>query len=310
MACFFVFFKLYGAPKNLTFANSQQSMHPFSINCKGHLRFFDRPVVMGILNLTPDSFYAGSRIQDLDVLCKKAEGMLKAGAQMLDLGACSTRPGSLPPEEEEETRRLVPAIERLHKEFPEALLSADTFRSGVAARALEAGAGMINDVSGLSDEQMAEVAAAHRVPYVLMHTQGTPLTMQQHPDYAHAVQEVALFFAEKSEGLRAKNVHDIILDPGIGFGKNPAHNRELLMAGKLFSSLGFPTLIGVSRKSAVTKILSNTAADALNGSTVLHTLALLSGYSIIRTHDVKEAVEAITLTDFYMKGLSANFVTL
>jgi dihydropteroate synthase len=285
-------------------------MHPFSLNCKGQLYSFDRPLVMGILNLTPDSFYAASRLQDLDALCKKEEQMLHEGALFLDVGACSTRPGSLPPDDEEEIRRLIPALERLHKEFPDAILSADTFRSGVASLALEAGASMINDVSGLADEQMAAVVSAHRAPYVLMHTRGTPLTMQQNPEYTHAVKEVAHFFAEKSSQLRTKKVHDIILDPGIGFGKKPEHNRELLMAGKLFSALGFPTLIGVSRKSAVTKILANAAGEALNGSTVLHTLALLSGYAIIRTHDVKEAVEAISLTDFYMKGLSANFVTL
>jgi len=274
-------------------------MLPFSLNLKGRPVFFDEPLVMGIINLTPDSFFFDSRKAGEEVL-HTAERMLSEGAAILDMGGCSTRPGSLPPGEEEELRRLIPAVEAVHHRFPDALISADTFRTRVASEAIAAGACMINDVSGMADSALPALAASFSVPYILMHTRGTPDNMQQKATYHDVVQEVGLFFAEKISLLLELGVHDIILDPGIGFGKLPEHNRALLQAGDVFSRLGFPLMVGVSRKSAVTRVLQVPASDALNGTTVLHTLALQRGYGILRAHDVKEAVEAIRLTRFYL----------
>jgi dihydropteroate synthase len=272
-------------------------LHPqHTLNCKGRLLTLDRPLVMGILNLTPDSFFEGSRVQNGAGLLARAGQMLAEGADILDIGGMSSRPGSDVVSEEEELKRVLPAIEALHRRFPQAILSADTVRASVARQAVEAGASMINDISaGRLDEAMYETVAALRVPYVLMHMQGTPRTMQQDPHYDDVVVEILDFFIAEMGKLRALGVHDIILDPGFGFGKTLAHNYELLKGMQAFQILDAPVLAGLSRKSMITRLLGVSPAEALNGTTALHLAALQNGARILRVHDVKEAVEVVKI---------------
>ncbi len=272
-------------------------LHPQrTLNCKGRLLTLDRPLVMGILNLTPDSFFEGSRVQKGGDLLVRAERMLAEGAHILDIVGMSSRAGSDVISEEEELKRVLPAVEALHRYFPQAILSVDTVRASVARQAVEAGASMINDISaGRLDEAMYETVAALRVPYVLMHMQGTPRTMQQDPHYEDVVVEILDFFIGEMGKLRALGVHDIILDPGFGFGKTLAHNYELLRGMQAFQILEAPVLAGLSRKSMVTRLLGVSAAEALNGTTALHLAALQNGARILRVHDVKEAVEVIRI---------------
>ena len=267
-----------------------------SINCKGRLITFEVPRVMGILNATPDSFFSASRTGDDRDLLSRAEKMLSEGASFLDIGGQSTRPGSEMINEDEETRRVLPAIEAVAKHFPEALISIDTFYASVAERAVAAGACMINDVSaGSIDPHMFTTVAALGVPYVLMHMQGLPRTMQLQPSYSNVVLDVYDALNAKLYQLRELGVKDVLIDPGFGFGKTAAHNFQLLDGLPYLSTLGQPLLVGLSRKGTITKTLNCTAEDALNGTTVLNTVALLNGASILRVHDVKEAMEAIAL---------------
>lgn len=269
---------------------------PIQCNVRGKLYRFDRPVVMGILNITPDSFYAGSRIQETDHLLRAAESMLQAGADILDLGAQSTRPGAGMVGEAEEAARLIPAVAAIAEHFPEALISADTFRASVARAAADAGAGIINDISaGEDDPEMLATVAALKLPYIAMHKQGVPATMQENPQYQDVVAEVLAYFAQKIAALAALGIHDVWIDPGFGFGKTTAHNYQLLNALDDFQVLGKPVLAGVSRKGMIWRTLGITPDEALNGSTVLHTVALMKGASILRVHDVKEAVEVRSL---------------
>lgn len=272
-------------------------LHPQrTLNCKGRLLTLDRPLVMGILNLTPDSFFEGSRVQNGGGLLARAEQMLAEGADILDIGGMSSRPGSDVISQEEELKRVLPAIEALHRHFPQAILSVDTVRASVARQAVEAGASLVNDISaGRLDEAMYETVAALRVPYVLMHMQGTPRTMQQDPHYDDVVVEILDFFIAEMEKLRALGVHDIILDPGFGFGKTLAHNYELLRGMQAFQILEAPVLAGLSRKSMITRLLGVSPAEALNGTTALHLAALQNGARILRVHDVKEAVEVVKI---------------
>lgn len=268
----------------------------FTLNCNGRLLVVDKPLVMGIINATPDSFYAGSRENSVDAILKKAEKMLKDGAAILDIGGQSTRPGSIVVGSEEELKRLIEPIAAIHKNFPEAFISVDTYYSLVARKAVEAGASIINDISaGSMDENMIATVAASRVPYVLMHMQGTPQTMQQSPQYKNVTREVLDFFIAKTELLKKAGIMDIIIDPGFGFGKTIAHNFELLRNLSIFKITGHPLLLGISRKSTIYKTLNIGADEALNGTTVLNTIGLMNGASIIRVHDVKEAKEAIEL---------------
>ena len=267
-----------------------------TLNCKGKLVLLDKPAVMGILNITPDSFYEGSRLTDAASIARQAEKMLREGALFLDLGGQSTRPGSERVSAGEELKRVIPAIELLHREFPEALISIDTYYSEVANAAVEAGAVMINDVSGAEyDAAILQVAASHRVPYVMMHKRGTPETMQELATYEDVTREVIRYLAKKIEDCTAAGIHDVIVDPGFGFAKTIAHNFELLSKLKLLAILNRPILVGLSRKATVYKTLGISAAEALNGTTVLNTIALRNGASILRVHDVREAVECVRL---------------
>jgi len=268
-----------------------------TITCKGKLIDFETPKVMGILNITPDSFYDESRNTSPDVLLKKAEVMLEEGATFLDVGGYSSRPGAEDISPDEELKRVLPAIELLLKNFPDALISVDTFRSKVAEKSIQAGAAMINDISaGNLDMEMMQVIARHQVPYIMMHMRGNPQTMKDINSYKDLTQEVLFYFAEKIKAARSLGINDLIIDPGFGFSKNIAQNFELLSNLELFEILELPILAGLSRKSTIYKTLNCTPNDALNGTTVLNTLALTKGADILRVHDVKEAMETVKLT--------------
>jgi len=255
---------------------------------------------MGIINTTPDSFYEGSRKNNADAVLRQAEQMLQAGAAMIDIGGQSTRPGSEQVDADEERRRVLPNIEALLKEFPQIFISIDTYHALVARDAVMAGASLVNDVSaGTIDPDLLSTVATLQVPYVLMHMQGTLQTMHLAPKYENVVTEVFNFFSFKLKELHASGIYDVILDPGFGFGKNATHNITLLKHLSFFKQFQIPILIGLSRKATVYKTLGITAAEALNGTTVLNTLALLNGASILRVHDVKEAMEAIKLVQMY-----------
>ncbi|MES2776199.1 MAG: dihydropteroate synthase [Bacteroidota bacterium] len=267
-----------------------------TLNCKGKLLTIDSPIVMGIINITPDSFYEGSRQQSLDDILKQTKKMLTEGAAIVDIGGQSTRPGSEAVGVEEEINRVVPAIEAICQLYPEAIVSIDTYHAAVAKAAVEAGAGIVNDVSGgTMDEQMLPTVAALKVPYICMHMQGVPATMHLNPVYEDVTKEVLDFFIERIDACRRAGIHDVIIDPGFGFGKTIEHNFTLLKNLSLFKILEKPILLGISRKSTIYKTLGTTAADALNGTTVLNTIGLMNGANILRVHDVKEAVEAVKL---------------
>jgi dihydropteroate synthase len=260
----------------------------------------DKPLVMGIINATTDSFYSGSRYEGTDAILHQAEKMLKEGAAILDIGGQSTRPGSERLSMEDELQRVVDPIQAIHKNFPEALISIDTYYSSVAKEAVDAGASIVNDISaGMIDEKMIATVAALKVPYVLMHMKGTPQTMQQLTQYGNVTKEVLDFLIYKKNELHTAGISDIIIDPGFGFGKTINQNFELLRNLSGFTKLGYPILLGISRKSMIYKTLGYSAEEALNGTTVLHTIGLMNGASILRVHDVKEAIEAIKLFDTY-----------
>ncbi len=254
------------------------------------------PVVMGILNLSPDSFYDGGKLKTKDDLLSQASQMLEDGAVILDIGAVSTRPGAKPVSSDEEKSRLLPALDLLIKEFPETIFSIDTYRAEIALECCDMGAGIINDISGGQfDEAMHEMIGKQNAAYVLMHIQGTPQTMQLNPAYTAVIGEIADFFAEQLAKPELAGKKNIILDPGFGFGKTVSDNFHLLNFMDAYLAFGLPLLAGVSRKSMINKILNTAPGRALNGTTVLNTIALMRGTSILRVHDVKEAVEAIKL---------------
>lgn len=268
----------------------------FTLNCNGRLLVIDKPVVMGIINVTPDSFYSGSRKVSLDESLRQAERMLHEGAAIIDIGGQSTRPGSKEISAEEELLRVLPAIEAISRQFPQSFISVDTYYSKVAAEAVAAGASIINDISsGALDEQMIPAVASLHVPYIAMHMKGKPATMQQHANYANVSLEVLDFFIKKTEECRKAGINDIIVDPGFGFAKTIAHNFALLKDISVFKILQKPLLAGLSRKATVYKTLGITPEDALNGTTVLNTMALQKGADILRVHDVKEAMETVKL---------------
>ncbi len=276
-----------------TFLNRKQTL-----NCKGKLIDISKPSVMAILNITPDSFYAESRISSVDAALIQADKFISAGAKFLDIGAYSSRPGAAEISEQEENDRLLPVIEAIHQGFPETLLSIDTFRATVAKTAVNAGAHIINDISaGNLDSTMFETVAKLQVPYFMMHMKGTPQTMQEHSDYKNVTQEVFGYFSSKIKSLQELGVKDIVLDPGFGFAKTTDQNYQLLKELELLKFLGLPILVGFSRKSMIAKVLNIKTDAALNGTTVLNTTALLKGASILRVHDVKEALECITLIE-------------
>lgn len=258
------------------------------------------PRVMGILNITDDSFYEGSRVRNDKQILKTAERMLADGATFLDVGGYSSRPGATDITEGEELQRSATAVASIVKHFPDAIVSVDTFRSKVAQACVESGAAMINDISaGLLDSDMLATAARLKVPYVLMHMRGTPQTMSQHSQYQHLAKEVIEYFHQRVAACRTAGLFDIIIDPGFGFAKSVEQNYRLLRELPLLQPIGLPMMTGVSRKSMVWKTLGVTANEALNGTTALHMLALLGGASILRAHDVKEAAETIALFQSY-----------
>ncbi|MBA2744736.1 MAG: dihydropteroate synthase [Flavisolibacter sp.] len=274
----------------------------FTLNCKGKLLTIEEPVVMGIINSTPDSFYQGSRKQSVDEVLFTAEKMIGEGVTILDVGGQSTRPGSAQVSEDEELKRVIPSIEMLARTFPGQIISVDSFYSTVAKHAIEAGASIINDVSGGGiDRNMFQTIADLQVPYVLMHIRGKPATMQSNPFYENVVTEVFDQLNFQVDQLRKLGVHDIIIDPGFGFGKTIAHNFRLLNDLLFFRKLGLPLMAGLSRKATVYKTLDCLPEEALNGTTVIHTIALMQGADILRAHDVKEAMEAIKMVTAYKK---------
>ncbi len=276
----------------------------FTINCKGRLVSFHEPCVMGIINVTPDSFVSESRKSDAYSALKQAETMLDHGALILDIGGYSSRPGANDVSEEEELRRVLPVIEKISSSFPEAIISIDTFRSRIAKEAIASGAHLINDISaGDDDDNMLEIVAGLNVPYIMMHKKGSPKTMQLNPQYDDVVVEVLDYLAAKKAKLNALGVHDIIIDPGFGFGKNIQHNYALMQQLSDFRILGLPVLVGISRKSLIQKLLGVDTTHSLNGSSALHTIALLKGANILRVHDVKEAVECIKI----VKAVNGTF---
>ena len=274
-------------------------MQEFLLKVDGTIHTLSTPWVMGILNITPDSFYKESRITEPLAAVERAEQMLNQGAKIIDIGGYSSRPGASPVSLEEEWNRLqnvIPAVRALTDKVPGTFISVDTFRASVAEKAIDAGAHMVNDISaGNLDNKMHEVVAKLKCPYILMHMQGDPSTMQHNPSYRHITQDIVKFFSERLPKLHDMGIHDTIVDVGFGFGKTLEHNYQLLRELHAFQLLGRPILTGISRKSMVYKALGNTAEESLNGSTALHMAALLQGSNILRVHDVKEAQETITL---------------
>ena len=267
-----------------------------TINCKGQLVDLSTPRVMGILNVTPDSFYSGNRFNSDKEVLRQAEKLLEEGADFIDVGGYSSRPDAADVTLTEELQRVIPAVELILKNFPNALLSIDTFRSPVAQEAIEAGAALVNDISaGGLDPAMLSTVGRLQVPYIMMHMRGTPQTMQQHTDYENLLENVIYYFTERMAAARKEGIHDLIIDPGYGFAKTVEQNFELLKQSDLLLSLESPILVGLSRKSMIYKSLSIPPQEALNGTTVLHTVALQKGASILRVHDVKEAVECVRL---------------
>ena len=265
------------------------------INCKGELICFDTPKVMGILNITPDSFYAQSRTTPAEVL-RKAEQMLEEGATFVDIGGYSSRPNAQEVSPQEELQRVVPVVEALVKHFPDIRISVDTFRAEVARESLEAGACIINDISaGQIDPAIWEVVAHYQVPYIAMHMRGTPQTMQTYTKYDKLTKDILYYFSQVKDKARQLRINDLIIDPGFGFSKTLAQNYELMQQLALFKALECPILVGISRKTMIYKLLDTTPETALNGTTVLNTFALLHGADILRVHDVKEAVECVKI---------------
>ena len=269
-----------------------------TINIKGELIDLSQPKIMGILNLTPDSFFDGGKFNTIDRALEQTEKMIADGADFIDLGACSTRPGAPEISETEEQKRLFPVLEKLLENFPEVYYSIDTYRAAVAEGALSRGAVMINDISGGQfDPQMMQTVGRFNAPYVLMHIAGKPREMQNNPHYENVVQAVLKYFSGRIQLAYEAGINDVVIDPGFGFGKTMDHNYELLRHLDLFQSLELPLLVGISRKSMIYKKLGITAEEAGNGTTVLNSLAITKGANILRVHDVKEAKECVLLLD-------------
>ena len=274
-----------------------------TICCKGELLDLTHPRVMGILNCTPDSFFDGGEYWDPYLAMKQVESMLEQGADLIDVGGYSSRPGAADVPVDEERKRVIPVIEGLLQEFPEVRISVDTFRAAIAEEALEAGAQLVNDISaGLLDPGMLPLIAKRQVPYVMMHMRGTPQTMAGSTDYDNLVTDILYYFSERLAQARELGITDCIVDPGFGFAKTREQNFSLLRALDAFQALRAPVLVGISRKSMVYKTTGGSSREALNGTTALHMLALQGGARILRVHDVKEAVECIRLWEAYMEA--------
>lgn len=275
----------------------------YTINCKGKLLVIDQPRVIGIINATPDSFFEGHLSKEMDSIVTLAGTMLADGAAILDIGGQSTKPGSKKISAAEEISRVVPVIEAIAQQYPEAIISVDTFYSAVALAAVKAGACIVNDVSGGTlDMDMLNVVAELKTPFICMHMQGTPETMQQQTTYQNVVTDVLDYLSRRVDSCRKAGINDVIVDPGFGFGKTIQQNFQLLKNLSAFTILDAPLLVGLSRKSTIYKTLDVTAADALNGTTSLNTIALLNGASLLRVHDVKDAWQAVQLVEAYKRG--------
>jgi dihydropteroate synthase len=277
----------------------------YSLNCKGRLLSWNVPIVMGVLNMTPDSFYSGSRINSEEMLIRQAEKMLTEGAAILDLGGLSSRPGAQEITVEAEMERVIPAISLLSSRFPQAFISVDSYRYAVAKAALDAGASIINDIGAGESEDIAELASVNRVPYICMHMRGNPGNMQQLTQYDDIITEVLDFFIKRKAACIQMGIKDLIIDPGFGFAKTIEQNFLLLKQMKVLGMLELPVLVGLSRKSTIYNTLNIKPEESLNGTTVMHTLALEQGAQILRAHDVKEAVETIRLWTSYSNAKQA-----
>ena len=275
---------------------SKQNERKFILNCKGKVFVLNKPIVMGIINATPDSFFEDSRKISIAAVVEKAGQMIAEGASIIDIGGQTTKPGSEPVTAATEIERVIPIINALANTFPETLISIDTYYAAVAKAAVEAGASIVNDISGgLFDVEMISTVAKLKAPYICMHIQGTPKTMQENPIYENVTNEVLDFFIKRIDFCQKAGINDIIVDVGFGFGKTIEHNYQLLSDLEAFKMLDKPLLVGVSRKGMIYKPLGITAKDALNGTTIVNTIALQKGASILRVHDVKEAKEAIEI---------------
>ncbi|WP_026724963.1 dihydropteroate synthase [Flavobacterium sasangense] len=267
-----------------------------NINCNGNLIDLSTPKVMGILNVTPNSFYDGGKHKEINSIIHQVDKMLSEGADFIDIGAYSSKPSAEFVSEEEEIKRLVPIVKSLVETFPNIVLSVDTFRAQVAKASVENGVAMVNDIAaGLLDDKMLETVAELKVPYIMMHMRGNPQTMQSLTDYNDIVKEMIFYFSERIQKARSFGISDIVIDPGFGFAKTVEQNYEVLHKMELFEMLELPVLVGVSRKSMIYKVLESSPQEALNGTSVLNTIALQKGAKILRVHDVKEAVECIKL---------------
>lgn len=267
-----------------------------NINCNGNLIDLTTPKVMGILNVTPNSFYDGGKHKEINSIIHQVDKMLSEGADFIDIGAYSSKPSAEFVSEEEEIKRLVPIVKSLVETFPNIILSVDTFRAQVAKASVEHGVAMVNDIAaGLLDDKMLETVAELKVPYIMMHMRGNPQTMQSLTDYNDIVKEMIFYFSERIQKARSFGISDIVIDPGFGFAKTLEQNYEVLHKMELFEMLELPILVGVSRKSMIYKVLESSPQEALNGTSVLNTIALQKGAKILRVHDVKEAVECIKL---------------
>ena len=276
--------------------NSKNKNINLSINCNGKLVDLNTPKVMGVLNITPDSFYDGGRYKDAKSILNQTEKLISEGATFIDIGAYSSRPGADFISENEELQRIVPVVELIQKKNPDVLISVDSFRAKVIRECVSAGAVISNDISaGKLDPDMIKTVGELGVPYIMMHMRGTPQTMKNHTTYQHLINEIYAYFSKQIELARQHNITDIIIDPGFGFAKTLAQNYELLNQMEFFKNLNCPILTGVSRKSMIYKVLGCTAEEALNGTTALNMVALMNGACILRVHDVKEAVECIKL---------------
>lgn len=273
-----------------------------TINCKGQLIDLSTPKVMGILNVTPNSFFDGGKYKNESEIRSQVEKMLNDGATFIDIGAYSSKPNADFVSEAEELNRIVPIVNLILEHFPETLISIDTFRSEVAMACIENGAALINDISaGNLDDKMLETIAKYNVPYIMMHMRGTPQTMQTMTNYENIVKEILFYFSEKIAKARSLGINDLIIDPGFGFAKTAEQNYEVLQKFDLFSMLELPILAGFSRKSMIYKPLNSNAESALNGTTTLNTIGLIKGAKILRVHDVKEAMECVTLYNLTYK---------
>ncbi len=284
-------------PKDTLFCQKE------TLNCGGKIINLSSALVMGIINITPDSFFSGSRFSGDAEILNYVEKILSEGADIIDIGAASSRPGAKLINPKDEQKVLMPILKAIVKKFPNAIISIDTYNSDTALKTIEYGANIINDISsGDIDNKMFEIIAKLNVPYIMMHMQGTPENMQLNPKYNNIIKEISLYFAEKVNKLRLMGVNDIIIDPGFGFGKTLEHNYELLNKLDYFKIFDCPMLVGLSRKSMINKVLNTKPEDALNGTTVLNTIALMKGAKILRVHDVKEAKQSIKLMDSIRRG--------